>query len=340
MKRLLSLATWLMISINAFAAQPFQSEAFKDSQKSGHKILLHFHADWCPTCLAQQQSLSSLEAKGALKGITVFTVDYDKETEMKKQLKVNAQSSFIAFLGGLENGRVTGITAESDIKAFIDKALTNVTLNDQLKLMREASKASPEQKKVMEEAAEKLRKSHLAEKALKVGNTMPDFSLPNASGKKIQLSSLLKKGPVVIAFYRGSWCPYCNVQLNSYQQILPEFKKRGATLVAITPEKRDLSVETTKDKQLEFDILTDKDNQLARKLGLVFGVPAELKALYQQFGIDLAKSQGNPDWKLPVPATYIVQNDRKITYAFVDTDYTQRAEPADLLKSLDGSKGK
>lgn len=338
MGRLLGLTTWLMVSMSALAMQPFNSEAFQKAQKGGQKILLHFHADWCPTCRAQQKTLSTLEKDGALKGITSFTVDYDKETDLKKQLKVTSQSSFIAFLGGLENGRVTGVTSESDIKAFLDKTLVNVTLNDQLRMMREASKIPPEKKKVMEEAAEKLRKSHLAEKVLKVGDTMPDFSLPNASGKKIQLSSVLKKGPVVIAFYRGSWCPYCNVQLNSYQQHLSEFKKRGATLLAITPEKRDLSVETAKSKKIEFDILTDKDNQLAQKLGLVFGVPAELKALYQQFGIDLEKSQGNPDWKLPVPATYIVQGDRKITYAFVDTDYTQRAEPGDLLKSLDGLK--
>lgn len=338
MGRLLQFSFFLFLSINAFGAQPFNAEAFQKAQKGGQKILLHFHADWCPTCRVQQKTLSTLEKAGATSGITIFTVDYDKETDFKKQLKVTSQSSFIAFLGGLENGRVAGITSEPDIKAFIDKALVNVTLNDQLKMMRETSKLPPEKKKVMEEAADKLRKSHIAEKALKVGDTMPDFSLPNAAGKKIQLSSVLKKGPAIIAFYRGSWCPYCNVQLNSYQQHLSEFKKRKATLLAITPEKRDLSVETAKAKKIEFDILTDKDNQLAQKLGLVFGLPAELKALYQQFGIDLEKSQGNPEWKLPVPATYVVQGDRKITYAFVDTDYTQRAEPAELLKHLDELK--
>lgn len=338
MGQLLRLSIFLFFSFNAFAAQPFDGDSFQKAQKGGQKVLLHFHADWCPTCRAQQKTLSTLEKAGATSGITIFTVDYDKETDFKKQLKVTSQSSFIAFLGGLENGRVAGISSEADIKAFIDKALVNVTLNDQLKMMREASKLPPEKKKIMEEAADKLRKSHMAEKALKVGDTMPDFSLPNASGKKIQLSKVLKNGPAIIAFYRGSWCPYCNVQLNSYQQHLGEFKNRRATLLAITPEKRDVSVETKNTKKIEFDILTDKNNQFAQRLGLVFGLPAELKALYQQFGIDLEKSQGNPEWKLPVPATYIVQSDRKITYAFVDSDYTQRAEPADLLKHLDESK--
>lgn len=338
MGRFLTFTIWFAVSIGAFAAQPFEKDAFQKAQKGGQKILLHFHADWCPTCRAQQKSLSSLEKQGALKGVTLFMVDFDGETELKKQLKVNAQSTLVAFLGGIENGRVTGVTSESDIKGFIQKSLIDVSLEEQLKLMREGSKIPPEKKKVMEEAAEKLRKSHLAEKALKVGDTIADFKLPNASGRQVQLSSVLKKGPAIIAFYRGSWCPYCNVQLNSYQQHLSEFEKRGATLIAITPEKPDLSTEMAKTKKLEFEILTDKDNQLAQKFGLVFGVPSELKALYLQFGIDLEKSQGNPEWKLPVPATYIVQPDRKISYAFVDTDYTKRADPKELLKHLERQK--
>jgi len=338
MRRLIVFTAWFISSVAGYGAQPFDSDLFQKAQKGGEKVLLHFHADWCPTCRAQQKPLSSLEKQGVLKGVTVFSVDFDKETELKKQLKVTAQSTFVAFLGGIENGRVTGITSEADIKGFLDKSLLKVSLNDQLKLMRETSKLPPEKKKVMEEAAEKLRKSHLAEKALKVGDIMPNFSLPNASGKTIQLASVLKNGPAIVAFYRGSWCPYCNVQLNGYQQNLSEFKKRGATLLAITPEKPVQTSEMMKVKKIEFDILTDKDNQFAQKLGLVFGVPAELKALYQQFGIDLERSQGNSDWKLPVPATYIVEPDRKISYAFVDTDYTKRADPKEIIKHLDRHK--
>ncbi len=337
MKRLIGIFLLLGLTLSALGS-PFDAAAFQRAQKGGQKILLHFHADWCPTCRVQQKSLSALEKSGSLKGITLFTADFDKEADLKKQLKVTAQSTFVAFLGGIENGRVTGVTAEPDIKAFTDRTLANVSLNEQLTLMREASKLPPEKRKVMEEAAEKLKQAQIAEKALKVGDTMPDFSLPNASGKTVRLSNLLKKGPVIIAFYRGSWCPYCNVQLNSYQQNLAEFKKRKATLLAITPEKRDLSVEAATAKKIEFDILSDKDNQLAQKLGLVFELTADLKALYQQFGIDLEKSQGNADWKLPVPATYIVQGNRKIVYAFVDTDYTRRADPKDLMKRLDELK--
>jgi peroxiredoxin len=163
---------------------------------------------------------------------------------------------------------------------------------------------------------------------------MPAFSLPDSKGKMTSLKSLLKNGHVIIAFYRGSWCPYCNAQLNNYQKNLAEFKSKGATLIAITPEKPDLTTVTESGKKLEFQILTDKNNKLAKKLGLVFALTPELKELYKKFGIDLEKSQGNADWNLPVPATYVVSKTGKIIYSFVDVDYTQRASAEDILAAL------
>ena len=324
----------------AMADMPFSMDSFHQSQKRDEKILLHFHADWCPTCKAQKKVLAKVDSEGSLKGLTIYTVDYDKEVAFKKEMNVTQQSTFVAFYGALETGRVSGITSEQDIKTFISDKLQKLTLSDQLKMMKDASsnKIPPEVAKVMADATEKLKQSHIEAKTLKVGQNMPSFSLPDAQGKNVTLKQYLKNGPVIISFYRGSWCPYCNAQLNNFQQHLADFKAKGASLIAITPEKPDLITVMAENKKLEFPILTDKDNKFAKKLSLVFGVTPELKKIYEKFGIDLAKTQGNTDWNLPMPATYVVSKQGKVIYAFVDADYTQRASADDILQALEKNR--
>ncbi len=322
----------LFFSVLAFADKPFNLEQFHSSQEAGEKILLHFHADWCPTCKAQKKVLAQLEPTGALSKMTVYTVDYDKETDFKKEMKVTAQSTFITFFGKVEVERSSGVTNSDEIKTMLIN-LSRLTLADQLALMQKQSmeKLPPETAKIMKDATDKLRSEQLAEKALKVGQKMPDFTLPDANGKKISLKTLLKSGPVIVTFYRGSWCPYCNAQLSNYQQHLADIKAKHATLVAISPEKPDLSLLLAEKKKLEFPILTDQNNALAKKFGLVFTVTPELKQVYTKFGIDLEKSQGNADWRLPIPATFLIGKNGKILFAHVDPDYTKRAELSDIL---------
>jgi peroxiredoxin/glutaredoxin len=336
MKFISALVTILTLGFFAHAELPFTKEAFQQSQKSDAKILLHFHADWCPTCKIQKKVLATLDKEGFTKGLVIYTVDYDKETDFKKELNVNQQSTFVAFYGGVETGRSSGITSEADIKKFISEKLVQLTLGDQLRMMKAASsnRLPPEKAKIMADALAELQKSHMEKHTLKVGQKMPDFALPDSKGKTVDLKNLLKNGPVIVTFYRGSWCPYCNVQLNSYQQHLAEFKSLGATLVAITPEKPDLTTLTSEKKKLEFSILTDKDNAFANKIGLVFKLNDDLKKLYSQFGIDLEKNQGNADWKLPMLATYVVSKKGKVIFAFADADYTKRAEPQDIIEAL------
>ena len=327
----------LLMSFWTHAETSYTKEAFEAAQKRNEKIILDFFADWCPTCQVQARSLKSLEAQGELKNITIFKVDFDKEEELKKALHVNAQSTLVTYYGSIETGRSTGITNEKGLNEFLTKSLKSLTLKDQLKIMQESSsyKIPAEKKKVMEESLDALKKSKIEEKVIKVGKKMPEINLKNAHGKTVKLSELRKKGPVIVTFYRGSWCPYCNAQLSNYQQNLSEFKKRGAQLVAITPEKPDLSVLLEQNKRLDFEILHDKDNKFANKIGLVFGVSNELKDIYKNFGIDLEKSQGNAEWKLPIPATFIIRKDGTITYAFVDADYTKRASSEEIIKALD-----
>ena len=175
-----------------------------------------------------------------------------------------------------------------------------------------------------------------AQTSLKPGDKAPDFELKNATYKGVKLSTLLKSGPVVITWYRGGWCPYCNIQLRFLQNFLPQFKEAGATLVALSPELPDKSLNTTEKNNLEFEVLTDYDNAVAKEFGIAFTLNDELVDIYNGFH-KLETFNGVNTNELPIPATYVIGTDGLIKYAFIDPDYRKRAEPAailDVLKTL------
>lgn len=175
--------------------------------------------------------------------------------------------------------------------------------------------------------------SGVVQQARQLGDTAPDFSLTNASGKTITLSETLQKGPVVLTWYRGGWCPYCNLTLNALQKELPNFEAAGATLFALTPEMPDRSMSTAEKHALEFEVLSDIDNCVARDYGIVFKLTDEVAAIYEEkFG--LSDYNGNESAELPLAATYIINPDGKIVYAFLDADYRNRAEPAEITAAL------
>jgi peroxiredoxin len=186
----------------------------------------------------------------------------------------------------------------------------------------------------MQEATTALEQSRILEKILTLGDTIPYFSLPNATGEIVNMRELLAQGPVVIAFYRGGWCPYCNLELRALQQALASIQGTGATLVAISPETPDNSLTTQEKNELEFQVLSDRDNQVAREFGLVFRLPASLLPIYEDFGIDLIAHNGNNHFELPIPATYVVRQDGTVKYAFANVDYTKRAEPSEIVNAL------
>jgi len=190
---------------------------------------------------------------------------------------------------------------------------------------------------MMQDATAELARSGLLEQAVNVGDTMPDFALPELGGGHVHLAELLQKSPVVISFYRGGWCPYCNLEMQALQAALPDIEQAGGTLIAIAPELPEQAGQTRDKGNLTFPLLHDQDNALARQCGLVFTLPDMLRPVYEGFGIDLQESQGNDHFELPVPATYIVRTDGVIALAFVDVDYTQRMEPdriVEILKTL------
>lgn len=197
-----------------------------------------------------------------------------------------------------------------------------------------ANQAPPEMVAGFDQNIDELVQAKIAENGLKTGDHASDFALPDVSGKQVSLSDLLKQGPVVVTFYRGEWCPYCNLTLRSYQAILPEIQAAGATLVAISPQTPDNSLTTVEKKGLTFNVLSDVGNTVARQYGLVYTIDEKYHALYTAVGSDIPKFDGDTSWELPIPGTFIVAQDGNITLAYVNADYTHRLEPSALLDGL------
>ena len=180
----------------------------------------------------------------------------------------------------------------------------------------------------------RLVESGLADKAINVGDKAPDFTLPNVHGEKTRLYDLLNDGPVVINFYRGGWCPFCSLELKGYQDLLPEIKSAGGNLVGISPETPDNSLSTAEKFALEFEVLSDSGNTVADSYGLVFELEPAIREIYTSFEFVLPTINGDDSWTLPIPATYVIDRDGTVVWADVNANYTERAEPGDVLKAL------
>lgn len=183
-------------------------------------------------------------------------------------------------------------------------------------------------------AIEDMQEKKLAKDAIKVGDKLPNGELLNIKGGKESIKDIID-APTVISFYRGSWCPYCNLEINALKNILPQIEQKGAKLIAISPELPDESLTFAQKNELEFDVYTDTNNNYARSLGIVFRLEDEMNEVYKSFGFDIEKSNGISTQELPFGATFVVDKDANVTCAFVTEDYTQRAEPQDILKELD-----
>lgn len=197
-----------------------------------------------------------------------------------------------------------------------------------------------EAKNIMFADLDKLSASGIVAEAPKEGEKLKDFTLPNHLGKTVSLAELRENGPVVVTFYRGGWCPYCNLELHAYQKVLPQIKETGATLVAITPELPDSSLSTAERHSLEFEVLSDVNSDYARELEIVFTISEELRPIYENFGIEVEKHNGEGQYDVPLAATFVVDVDGSIICDFVAVDYTLRAEPADIVKVLKAHKAK
>ena len=192
----------------------------------------------------------------------------------------------------------------------------------------------PEVIDTMDRATTELIASGAAARALKAGEAAPAFTLNDPDGTPVASAALLAKGPLVVSFYRGVWCPYCNMELQALQAALPEFKKLGASLVAISPQTAVNSRKSVRQNELGFPILSDPRNDVAAAFGLRFAMPDYLVDLYKTLKNDLPAFNGDPSWTLPMPGRFVIGQDGTILYAEVNPDYTRRPEPEDMLPTL------
>lgn len=200
--------------------------------------------------------------------------------------------------------------------------------------MRSIIQFSEEEKQALSLDSKQMKEYQLAKKSLQVGDKVPMFTLENATGKKIKLEQLLKQGGVVISFYRGSWCPYCRLELEAFQKSLEELKLLGLKVVAISFENQTATKTMQQQMQLSFDLLKDENQTIAQAFGLVFRVNPSIVQLYLKMGYDLLDPNRNYHGNLVIPATYVVNQQGEIVFAYVDEEYTRRYDPATLVQRI------
>jgi peroxiredoxin len=197
-----------------------------------------------------------------------------------------------------------------------------------------AKRSTPERLALHNDAIDAVRRSGLI-RPPRTGTPAPDFTLPDANGQPWTLSQAWSLGPVVLVFYRGGWCPFCNLQLRALQGMLPQFAARGTQLAALSPERPDHSPSSADRSALAFPVLSDARLQAANAYGLVMRLPPSLQRAYAESGIDLPTINGEDGWRLPVPATFVIGRGGRVILAHADVNYRLRLDPKDILAVLD-----
>ncbi len=218
-------------------------------------------------------------------------------------------------------------------------------LDERLKALRtqELAETPDELKAVIATELKGLIASGLAKRAGKVGMLAPEFTLPDVDGNPVSSAALLEKGPLVVTFYRGFWCPFCNADLQAVEAAADRIRGFGASLVAISPQTPANSRLSLQENHLSFPILSDKHCGLADKFGISWMPSQALQGVYRNFGTDVGKFNGDGSWALPMPARYVIGRDGTIAYARINANYTHRPEPGDVCPVLEklkaGAKG-
>ena len=211
-------------------------------------------------------------------------------------------------------------------------SLQEQNLGEQLRLR--CLGQSAEVRVVYEAMVGELARSGFIEHVLPVGARFPDVALPTAEGELARLADWWRRGPLVVTFFRGEWCPYCRLVLAALEEVLPEIEALGATLVAVTPETGGRALTAKRRHNNRYEMLSDVDCGLGLDCGVVFQAPAGYRDMLLRFGNDLAERHGNDAWFLPVPATFVLDRDGIVRWRFAEVDFTKRAEPADILAAL------
>jgi peroxiredoxin len=215
----------------------------------------------------------------------------------------------------------------------------SLSIREQSEQLQAASAAQlpPDVVEVFSRNSQQLHARGVPAGALKVGDTLPSFTLRNAVGTPVNLDDLVSIGPAVLVFYRGGWCPYCNLALRTYQgELLPQLEAWHATLVAISPQTPGQSLSTAEKAALDFEVLSDPGSQLARRIGIAFEQAEEVLAAQRKLGLDLAEVNEEGSRQLPMPTVLIVDGDCTVQFVDVHPDYTTRTEVGDIIAALTG----
>lgn len=180
------------------------------------------------------------------------------------------------------------------------------------------------------QSLQELIGQNLEDRALKVGDIAPDFTLPDAEGLPVSLYDTLQHNAVIISFFRGNWCPFCMAELTHYQEAINNNLVDSATVIAISPQSIHFNHDLKVQNNLEFRILSDKGNEIADKYGLVFTLQENIREIYKNMGADLELFNSDNTYKLPIPATYLIDKNKKIVFSSVSTNYMERADVCDI----------
>lgn len=180
------------------------------------------------------------------------------------------------------------------------------------------------------QSLQELVEQNLEDRALKVGDIAPDFTLPDAEGLPVSLYDTLQHNAVIISFFRGNWCPFCMAELTHYQEAINNNLVDSATVIAISPQSIHFNHDLKVQNNLEFRILSDKGNEIADKYGLVFTLQENIREIYKNMGADLELFNSDNTYKLPIPATYLIDKNKKIVFSSVSTNYMERADVCDI----------
>ncbi|HKM72351.1 MAG TPA: peroxiredoxin-like family protein [Stellaceae bacterium] len=209
-----------------------------------------------------------------------------------------------------------------------------MSLKHELDEIREHASADDRIRIACESLVDQLGRADAAGHALKVGDVMPSFLLPNAEGRLLFSDDLLRPGPLVVSFFRGNWCPYCSRTLEALEMALGAIEEVGGHLVALTPDTGSHFAETKRQHDLTYEILSDVDGAIGLQFGVLFRPADRYRALLVAAGIDLEQRHGNGGWFLPIPATFVVDQSGIVRYTFVNVDFTRRAEPNEIVDVL------
>lgn len=290
------------------------------------------HGGWCSWAMAEDGTKVEVDPKS-------YIIDDGRLFLFYKDIFTDTRAKF-------EKNRASNITradtawkklsGEPPIKpAPPTPAPTPAPLASELDAQREQfNQTAPEPlKETFEEGVRRVSQDQVMETALKVGAKAPDFTLTDATGAPVNLATLLADGPVILTWYRGGWCPYCNIQLRAYQDALPQFTALGAQLVALSPELPDNSLSTKEKNNLAFTVLSDTGSAVARAYGVSYRLPDSLIDAFKG-RLDIPAANGDDSWELPLGVTYVIATDGTIAYAYLNADYRQRAEPSEIIAAL------